>query len=134
MKSSIIVTMQYADICNQSQTEVCKSTNDYWWIWITDTYLKNMFSTYSAFALYLLSICSAFTKHLLHNCWALERNPLTGSISFQNFNSFLALKEPVKVVPQRVFWPQIYFIPLVLPLGGQVGSLKKQNSSRNSIF
>ena len=35
---------------------------------------------------------------------------------------------------QRVFWPQIHFTPLVLWLGGQVGHLKKWNSSRNSNF
>ena len=31
------------------------------------------------------------------------------------------------------FRPQIHFTPLVSQLGGQVGYLKKQNSSRNSI-
>ena len=32
------------------------------------------------------------------------------------------------------FLPQIHFTPLVSQLGGQVGCLKKRNSSRNSIF
>ena len=34
----------------------------------------------------------------------------------------------------RVFSPKIYFTPLVLLLGGQVGHQKKQNSSRNWLF
>ena len=32
---------------------------------------------------------------------------------------------------QRIFWRKIYFTPLVLQPGGQVGCLKQQNSSRN---
>ena len=39
-----------------------------------------------------------------------------------------------KVETRRVFWHQIHFTPLVWRLGGQVGGLKKQDSSRNSIF
>ena len=35
---------------------------------------------------------------------------------------------------QRVFWPQIYFTPLVLRLRGQVGHQTKWNSSRNWLF
>ena len=34
----------------------------------------------------------------------------------------------------RVFWPKIYFTPIVSRLGGQVGHQKKRNSSRNWLF
>ena len=64
-----------------------------------------------------------------------NRDPISqkGKDQAAYLQNLLSLKCP-GIVAQRAFWPQIYFTQLFSRVGGQVGCIKEQNSSRNSIL
>ena len=69
---------------------------------------------------------------LLYHSWNL---PMSRNQSYSNFNFCECIYYKfIGNILYKVFWPHIYFTPLVLRLRGQVGHQTKWNSSRNWLF